>query len=196
MKKRNKSNNTIQIGLSDNITQDQLSSIIANGIVKAQDIQAQREKEKQIQVTKELEQAFSIVKVPEKKGIKKRFFTLINDIWFFISAPYKHFDTSIDNRITLNAVKMLLMLFLMILQSALWISDILGIIYLYRNFTYENLMFFIMLVAFVHLLLFVFHGIKLEINSMNDNTLLFNIAAFFIAVSALTVSIITLVHGG
>ena len=196
MKKKNKSNNTTQIVFPNTLTQEQISSILADAIVKAKEIQFQRERDEQIETTKALNQAFCIVKAPEKKGLKKCFYNFINDLWFFVAIPYKRFDTSVDNRITLNAVRFILTLFLSIVQFSLYILDICGIMYLLNNFTCINLVCFALLVLLVHLFLFFCHGIKLEISSMKDHSLLFNIAALFVAVCALIVSTITLIHGG
>ena len=149
MKKKNKSNNTTQILFPNTLTQEQISSILADAFVKAKEIQFQRERDEQIETTKALNQAFCIVKAPEKKGVlKKCFYNFINDLWFFVAIPYKRFDTSVDSRITLNAVRFILTLFLSIVQFSLYILDICGIMYLLDNFSCINLVCVALLVLF------------------------------------------------
>ncbi len=196
MSKRRNSNHITQIVLPDTMTQDALSSILADAIVKAQDIQIQREKKEKEEVSKELNRIFRIVNVPEKKGIKKRLFTIVNNVWFVIAFPFKRFDTSKDNRITLCSVKLILVSFLTILQATLLLTDLFGAVYLYRYCTFNHLIYIFAMFAAVHLLLSICHGMKLEISNMKDSSLLFNIAALLIAVLALVVSFVPLILGG
>lgn len=198
MKKREK-NNTVKIVLPDTIKQDELSSILAEAIVKAQDIQVQRENEREKEIKDEvsngLNQTFSIVDIPEKKGIKKSICTFINNTWFVIAFPFKRFDTSKDNRFIRNSVKQLLTFLLTLLQGLLVIADAYGIIYWYQHFTFEKMCYFIALIAMVHLLLGICHGVKLEITNMKDCSLLFNIASLLVSVSALIISFVLMIHG-
>lgn len=188
---------SVNISLPENMSAEEIQHIIANAIIEAEEIKAQKEEEKRKAA---LAEWHNIVGYQEYKNKIKQFFNHLKAFIKILFLPKKYIEGDRASTILLKSV---ISLFFGLMQCCSLILAILLIAfvpaqYLIQNIDvlpwYQNMLYILFgILAFVFSRLFRMAGI--EIDNLDDRNYLFGLFASVTSLASIIIAIIAIVKG-
>lgn len=188
---------SVNISLLENMSAEEMQHIIANAIIEAEEIKAQKEEEKRKAA---LAEWHNIVGYKEYQNKIKQFFNDVKAFTKILFLPKKYIEGDRASTILLKSV---ISLFFWLMQYCSLILAILLIAfvpaqYLMQNIVvlpwYQNVLFISLgVLAFVFSRLFRMAGI--EIDNLDDRNYLFSLFASLTSLVSIIIAVIAIVKG-
>lgn len=197
---KNASNNNVNIVLPDSLSAKEMQQIITNALLAVEDTKEQRAKEQKEQDRKNFREAMGYKDYPHEKGLKRSFLVFCNRVKMLFKLFYapKHLIKGDD--VTFGLLKIFIEIFFWVAKWAATLFTIFAIAYIPLQYIVETIpvlpiMSNLLLGGFAFssfLLSRMFRMASIEVDKIEDRSLLFGIFASVASIVSIVITIATI----